>query len=105
MAAPWPESSELAQVLDVDNVDDWGDTLDRVMAAAIAKVQRDVSGTVEAFADDYPDGPDEALAQASLRMGELMSLRPNALGEPRGLERDPAYASYLHGHRKAFGIA
>ena len=47
------------------------------------------------------DGPDENLAQAALRMAELISERPEAAV---GRVTDPAYRALISGHRKAFGI-
>jgi hypothetical protein len=95
--AAWPTVDELAQVLDVDNVADWSDTLDRVLASAISKVKLDVGNW-----DEYEDSPDESLAQAALRMAELISLRPEAA---QGRVTDPAYLNLLFGHRRAFGFA
>src|SRR5262245_45562473 len=62
----WPTVAELAQVLDVENLADWQVTLERIMAAAIARVKLEVGSW-----DEYVDVPDDALAQAALRMGEL----------------------------------
>lgn len=96
--ADWPELEELAQVVNVENVDDWTTTLTRVLAAAIDRVKKDVGNW-----DEDEDEPDERLAMAALRMGELMSERPNA--DVRSLSRDPAYQSYLRGHRRVFGVS
>jgi hypothetical protein len=95
--ADWPDTAELAQVLDVENVTDWETTFDRVLAAAIAKVKSDVGNW-----DEDVDEPDESLSQAALRMAELMALRPEAA---RGTENDPTYSRLLFGHRRSFGIA
>jgi hypothetical protein len=95
--AEWPDEDELKRVLDIDS-DDWDTTVERVLAAAIAKVKGDVGAW-----DEDNDEPDDSLAQAALRMGELMSLRPNAL--PGAVAQDPTYQRLLSGHRKAFGIA
>ena len=95
--ATWPDTDELAQVLDVDNVTDWQTTLDRVLASAISKVKSDVGKW-----DDDVDEPDDNLAQAALRMGELLSLRPDAAV---GVVSDPTYRRLLKGHRRRFGIA
>jgi hypothetical protein len=92
----WPDADELKQVVDVTS-DDWDDTLDRILAAAIAKVKLDVGAW-----DEDVDEPDEALAQAALRMGELISLRPEAAV---GVVTDPTYNRLLYGHRRSFGIA
>jgi hypothetical protein len=95
--ADWPEADELKQVLDVES-DDWETTLDRVLAAAIDQVKHDVGHW-----DEYEDVPDDRLAQAALRMGELIGTRPNVdAGE---LAKDPTYRTLLSGHRRVFGIA
>jgi hypothetical protein len=95
--ADWPDAEELKQVLDITS-EDWDDTVDRVLAAAIAQVKLDVGRW-----DEYEDEPDEKLAQAALRMGELISSRPT---EPTSdLGADPAYRSLIKGHRRVFGIA
>jgi hypothetical protein len=94
--ADWPDADELKQVLNIDT-DAWDDTVDRVRAAAIAKVKRDVGQW-----DELVDVPDDQLAQAALRMAELISERP---GTPvTYLTKDPAYISLLGGHRRSFGI-
>jgi hypothetical protein len=94
--ADWPDTAELAQVLDVSNVTDWQTTLDRVLAAAITKVKSDVGNW-----DEDVDEPDDNLSQAALRMAELMSLRPDGA---KGTEKDPTYSRLLFGHRRSFGI-
>ena len=95
--AAWPDTDELAQVLNVDNVTDWQTTLDRVLASAIFKVKSDVGAW-----DEDVDEPDDNLAQAALRMGELLSLRPEAAV---GVVSDPTYRRLLKGHRRRFGVA
>ncbi len=94
--AEWPDAEELKQVLDVKS-EDWDETLDRVLAAAIRRVQMDVGDW-----DEYTDEPDDSLAQAALRMAELMALRPESAV---GAINDPTYNRLLKGHRKAFGFA
>ena len=95
--ADWPEADELKQVLDVVS-DDWDTTVDRVRSAAIARVKQDVG-----LWDELVDEPDDALAQAALRMAELISERP---GTPVAyLAKDPAYVTLLKGHRRVFGVA
>jgi hypothetical protein len=101
--AAWPELDELKQVLDVTS-DDWdGDAdydltrLARLLAAAIERVKMDVGDW-----DEYEDEPDDALAQAALRMAELMALRPEVAPAALG---DPTYARLLKGHRRVFGVA
>jgi hypothetical protein len=98
--ADWPELTEFAQVVNVDNVDDWETTLTRVLAAAIAKVKLDVGSW-----DEDEDEPDESLAQAALRMAELLAERPNATTTLAA--RDITYQRLLYGHRRtgSFGVA
>jgi hypothetical protein len=98
--ANWPVLAELAQIVAVKNVDDWGTTLDGVLASAIAKVKSDVGNW-----DDAVDEPDESLARAAMRMAELMSERPSGAVNPAALGRDPAYQAHLFGHRRVFGIS
>ena len=83
--AAWPDTAELAQVLNVDNVADWQVTLDRVMASAINYVKLKSGNWVEGT-----DSPGRhALAAAALRMAELMAQRPTATTEELG--RDPTF--------------
>jgi hypothetical protein len=94
--ADWPDVDELKQVLNIDT-DAWDVTVDRVRSAAIAKVKRDVGRW-----DELTDEPDDQLAQAALRMAELISERP---GTPvTHLTKDPAYVALMGGHRRSFGI-
>ncbi len=102
----WPQLDELKQVLDVESsdwdgeVDGYGNgptRLSRLLAAAIAKVKFDVGEW-----DEYNDSPDESLAQAALRMAELIALKPEAAV---GVVADPTYQRLLTGHRRSFGIA
>lgn len=97
--ATWPVVAELAQIVNVENVADWEDTLDGVLASAIAKVKNDVGDW-----DDTVDEPDESLARAAMRMAELMSERPGGVNAA-SLGRDPAYQAHLYGHRRSFGVA
>ncbi len=92
----WPDTAEVKKVLDVSD-ESWDDILDRVLAAAIAKVMLDVGDW-----DETTDAPDEALAQAALRMAELLAQRPDA--NPDQIF-DPTYTRLLYGHRRQFGIA
>ena len=96
--AAWPDTDELAQVLNVDNVADWQVTLDRVMASAIAYVKLKVGSWVEGT-----DSPDDMLSQAALRMAEMMAQRPTAT--PAELQGDPTFDRLLYGHRRRFGVA
>jgi hypothetical protein len=107
--AAWPELDELKQVLDVTS-DDWdGEAgsgggedertrLSRLLAAAIAKVKADVG-----LWDEDDDEPDDALAQAALRMAELIALKPELAAQVGS--NDPTYLRLLYGHRRTFGIA
>jgi hypothetical protein len=94
--ADWPGPDEVKRVLDVTS-EDWDDTLDRVLSAAIERVKHDVGSW-----DDGVDEPDDNLAQAALRMAELLALRPEAAAQAR---TDPTYSRLLFGHRRRFGIA
>jgi hypothetical protein len=92
----WPDVEELKQVLDVTS-DDWEVTLERVLESAIKRVKLDVG-----LWDEDIDEPDYNLAQAALRMGELLALRPEAAAQAAS---DPTYQRLLYGHRRRFGIA
>lgn len=94
--AAWPETTELAQVLNIDNASDWDTTLDRVLASAIAKVKSDAGLWSEAI-----DLPTANQAQAALRMAELISTRPDSPGN----DNDRTYLRLLTGQRRRFGIA
>ena len=95
--AEWPGTEELSQLLNLSNgEEDWGDTLDRALAAAIDRVKLEVGNW-----DEYEDEPDDALAQAALRMAELIMIR----SEASDLSRDPTYQRPLYGHRRTFGVA
>jgi hypothetical protein len=95
--ADWPGADEVKQVLDITSTD-WDDTIDRVVAAAIEQVKEDVGSW-----DEYEDEPDDSLAQAALRLAELIGLRPEAAASLGGT--DPTYLRLLKGHRRKFGIA
>lgn len=96
--ADWPEATELKQVLNVDpDGTDWDDTLEPILASAIAKVKGDVG-----LWDEYEDEPDDSLSRAALRMAELMAQRPNKTDGELGA--DPAYRAHLFGHRKRFSV-
>lgn len=103
--AAWPELAELKQVLDVAS-DDWdGDEdasrLTRLLAAAIRRVKIDVAGSEDDF-DEDPSDPDENLAQAALRMAELLALRPETAAQ---MGHDPTYERLLYGQRRSFGVS
>lgn len=96
--ADWPDADELKQVLNLnEDPASWDTTVDRILAAAIAAVKSDVGDW-----DEDTDEPDDALAQAALRMGELIAERPD--GDESGLS-DPIYARLLQGHRRRFAIS
>ena len=102
--AAWPELDELKQLLDITSEDWDGDgedeeeptRLSRLLAAAIDKVKFDVGN----WADE--DEPDDRLAQAALRMAELLALKPELAS---GTVADPTYRRLLQGHRRKFGFA
>lgn len=96
--AGWPTVAELAQALNLgtDGATDWADTLDRVMASAIARVKSDVGDWSEGS-----DAPTSSQAQAALRMGFLMWTSP----ESPSLGLDPSYRGLLSGQRRRFAIA
>ena len=98
--ADWPDTDELKKVLDVDadGGDDWTDTLDRVLASAIDRVKRDVGAWVEGT-----DEPTDSLAQAALRMAELIALRPETAATVG--DNDPTYRRLLFGNRRRFGLS
>jgi hypothetical protein len=93
--ADWPDAIELKQVLDVSS-EDFDETLYRVMAAGIAKVKADRGGW-----DDAVDVPDDNMAQAALRMAELLALRPEAAADTI---KDPTYNRLMTGRRRVFGV-
>lgn len=93
--AEWPDTAELAQVLNVDNVAQWQTTLDRVLATAISNVKSTVG--FDEDTDDITDG----MAQAALRRAELLAERA---GVPVTSRNDPTYLRALTGQRKRFGI-
>lgn len=95
--ADWPDADEFKQVLNVDS-NDWDTTLDRVRLAAIQTVK-----SVRGAWDELTDTPDENLAQASLRMGELISERPPGVSIKQ-LTQDPTFQTLMSGHRRRFGI-
>jgi hypothetical protein len=104
--ADWPELAELKQIVNVSS-DVWDGDEDntfftRALAAAIRRVKADIAGTPDAF-DEVIAEPDDNLAQAALRMAELIVVRP---GEPEGsLARDATYQTLLYGQRRVFGVA
>jgi len=100
----WPVLAELKQVLDVTSTDWDGDSddsrLTRLLAAAIDHVKEDVAGSVDSFDEEFAE-PTAKLAQAAMRMAELMALKPELVA---GLERDPTYQRLLKGSRISFGV-
>ena len=95
----WPTCTELRQILDIPNVeaDEWDVTVARVLASAIERVKDDIGAW-----DDLLDVPDDNMAQAALRMAELMSLRPEGAA---ATINDPTYWRLLAGRRRRFAIS
>lgn len=112
--ADWPELDELKQILDIeDDTEVWdGDSNDtrltRVLASAIDRTKAEVAGSVERFDDIFTE-PSDSVAQASLRLAELIATRPDAnvsrAGSDRILLQDPTYLRLLKGSRRSFGMA
>jgi hypothetical protein len=100
--ADWPTLDELKQVLNVDlEVDNWTDTLERIRLAAISHVIGDVG-----VWDETTDEPNEAMAQAALRMAEIFAERPEAVTTFRGrVVTDPAYVELMKGNRRRFAVS
>ncbi len=99
--AEWPVVAELQRRLDFEPTgeeDPAADILARDLASAIARVKLDVGNWVE-----EDDEPDDSLANAALRMAELIATRPDA--DPTALSADPTYRRLLFGHRRVFGVA
>ena len=92
----WPDLDELKQVLDITS-GDWDVTVERILQAAIARVKAEVG-----LWDESIDEPDYNLAQAALRMAELLALRPEAAANAVS---DPTYQRLLYAHRRRFGVA
>ena len=97
-AGTWPNTTELAQVLNLgsDGETDWDTTLDRVLASAINRVKSDTGNW-----SDNADSPSNNQAQAALRMAFLMWTSPDS--PAFGL--DPSYRGLMTGQRRRFGIA
>jgi hypothetical protein len=100
----WPDLDEIKQLLDITS-DEWDGTgasgeeetrLTRLLEAAIAKVKFDVGGW-----DEILDEPDARLAQAALRMAELLALKPELAA---GTVNDPTYLRLMSGHRRRWGV-
>ncbi len=97
-AGDWPTIEEFRQVLDVDPDSHAQDvTLQRVLDSAIAKVKADTGAW-----DDLMDIPDDMLAQAALRMAELMALRPEGAV---ATITDPTYNRLMFGHMRRFSLS
>jgi hypothetical protein len=97
--ADWPTTDELKQVLNVDtDGDNWSTTLVRVLEWAIERVKLDVGAWVE-----ETDVPTSSLAQAALRMAELIALRPESAATAGA--NDPTYHRLLKGHRRRFAVS
>lgn len=99
--ADWPTVDEVKQVLDIGSTDAWDWRIELDLGAAIKKVKSDRGSW-----DEEVDTPDDNLAQAALRMAELMSQRPESPTPKRwpALSSDPTYQTLMSGHRRTFGI-
>lgn len=95
--AAWPDTDELAQVLNIENAADWDTTLDRVLASAIAKVKSDAG----LYGEADGDLPTPNQAQAALRMAEMIATRPDSPAN----STDKTYLRLLTGQRRRFGLA
>lgn len=95
----WPTCEEFRRVIDIPNseADEWEVTVCRVLAAAIERVKDDIGAW-----DDLVDVPDDNMAQAALRMAELMSLRPEGA---QATINDPVYWRLLRGRVRRFAIS
>lgn len=107
----WPQLDELKQVLDTGDTDVWDGTSDsglpetrlsRLLEAAIAYVKGEVGDW-----DELVDYPDERLAQAALRLAELIALKPEvaAAVAKGGVVGDPVYAVLMTGKHRRFGFS
>lgn len=98
-AGEWPTVEELRRVLDIPSAeaDEWTVTVTRVLDSAIERVKSDIGAW-----DDLLDVPDDNMAQAALRMAELMSLRPEGA---QATINDPTYWRLLAGRRRRFAIS
>jgi hypothetical protein len=104
--AAWPTLDELKQILDITS-EDWdgdsdGTRLTRVLASAIDRIKAEVAGTVALF-DEVYDEPTDSIAQAALRMAELIATRPDQTVPRPG--QDPTIRRLLYGSRRVFGVA
>ena len=104
--ADWPTLDELKQLLDITSEDWDGDSddtrLTRVLASAIDRIKAEVAGTTVIF-DDVIVDPTDSIAQAALRMAELIATRPDATAISPS--QDPTLRRLLYGSRRAFGVA
>ncbi len=112
----WPHLDELKQVLDVGETTDWDGTedtsmgptrLSRLLEAAIALVKQEVGDW-----DEMTDLPDERLAQAALRLAELLALKPEVAAAVSGTGRvpsavasDPVYRALMTGKHRRFAFS
>ena len=97
---------ERARELGVTDVEVIGDSeLIAKQVRGIYKVKHDVGQW-----DEYEDVPDESLAQAALRMAELLATRPEGTPFTRlqsivAASQDPTYLRLIKGHRRRFSVA
>ena len=97
-AIDWPTITELRKVLDVDpGSTAWDETLERVLESAIQQVKNDTGAW-----DELLDEPTSKLAQAALRMAELLALRPESAA---AATTDPTYRRLMSGHLRRFAIS
>jgi hypothetical protein len=98
--ADWPTIAQLQRVLNVDPEyeDPLADVLEGLLESAISRVKLDVGNW-----NEYEDVPDDSLAQAALRMAQLMALNPETAGTVGS--SDPTYQRHMFGHRRTFGVA
>lgn len=104
--ADWPTLDELKQLLDIPSEDWDGDSddtrLTRVLASAIDLIKTEVYGDAFNF-DDVVVDPTDSMAQAALRLAELIATRPE--GTAITPTEDLTFRRLLKGSRRAFGIA
>ena len=103
----WPTLEEVKQRLDVGDTDDWDGTetsgegvtrISRLLEAAIAHVKQDCG-----IWDEDADYPDAELAEAAMRMVELMAPPKNQTIEMAS--KDRIYQLLMFGKHRTFGIA
>jgi hypothetical protein len=94
--ADWPDLDIFKTEINVPS-EDHDDSLEPILAAAIAYVKDEVGDW-----DEGTDTPDDALAAAALRMAILMVQNPGS--DAPKLASDPPFQGFVRGHRHAFAI-